>query len=203
MKPTLYMSRIVFVVATLLTVVTQAQDLKDLSIVAADSAWGKEIIKFPVAWAPKMTIEGFEELRFSPGWSKKEDDQFWTYVLSWNITSGSLLTTEEIEQNLEAYFDGLMKPNHWAQHFAEPVVHIVRASQSSSVIGYRGKMKYFDGFHTGKMITTNIMAEQVLCKETNRTLVIFRISPKNFEHPVWNDLHTVVLKKNTCPVTNN
>lgn len=195
-----YIAYASFLSLTLFTTTISAQSLKDASIVKADTTWGKEIIKFPVEWAPAMTLEGFEELRFSPGWSDKDSNQFWTYVLAWNVTATTSLTAAEIEHNLEAYFDGLMKPNHWARNFPEPLVHIAKTNNTANGVQYQGKMKYFDGFHTGKMITTNIMAEQIFCTTTQKTIVVFRISPKEFDHEVWNDLATVTTIPVACDI---
>lgn len=174
------------------------QKTETLSILKADTTWGKEIIKFPVAWAPKVKYKGFEELRFSPGWKHPESDQFWSYVLAWNVQTDRALTAVEIAANLEYYFDGLMKPNHWAQSFPEPVVVLIKENENGNTTEFKGKMKFFDGFHTGKMITKNILAQQLFCETTGKTIIACRMSIKDFEHTVWKDLDEVKLKQDVC-----
>ncbi len=185
-------------ITLLISTAALCQDLQDLSILAADASYGKEIIKLPVDWAPNMNIEGFEELRFSPGWNELESPQFWSYVLAWNIKRPSPLSTSEIEQNLEQYFDGLMKPNHWATAFPEPVVVLFPSEDKNTKQQFKGRMKYFDGFYTGKMMTTYILAEQTFCATTQRAIVVFRISPKTIDHEVWKELATIQKKPNSC-----
>jgi len=175
-----------------------AQNVQDKSILIADESYGKEIILLPVEWAPGMTIEGFEELRFTPGWDKSESPQFWSYVLSWDVMATDPLSQHELETNLEDYFDGLMKPNHWATEFAEPLVQLMQAAPINGNAYYTGRMKYFDGFHTGKVMSTNIQATQHFCEEKQRTIIIFRISPKPYEHEVWNDLNAIKKRADFC-----
>jgi hypothetical protein len=198
MKIPSYLSTYLLFLSMLTLVTGMSQEMQEVSILEADASWGKEVIKFPVAWAPKMTMEGFEELRFAPGWSDITSEQFWTYILAWNIKTKNPLTPTEIETNLENYFDGLMKPNHWAISFPEPLVLFVKNEKQRTRKYFIGKMKYFDGFHTGKVITTNIKAEQFFCNQTNRTIVIFRISPKELDHPVWDTLATIKRKPTSC-----
>jgi hypothetical protein len=175
-----------------------SQGLQIVSILEADSLWRKEIIKLPVEWAPNITINGFEELRFASGWSGVNSDQFWSYALAWDIKATAPLPYKEIELNLENYFDGLMKPNHWAASFPEPLVLFIKPIKQNTPNCFQREMEYFDGFHTGKVMTENIMAEQFYCKETGKTVVVFRISPKALEHPIWAELASIKKKPAHC-----
>lgn len=187
-----------FFLSIFLHTTMMAQDLQDKSILMADESYGKEIIQLPVEWAPGMTIEGFEELRFSPGWNKVESPQFWSYVLSWDVKATAPLSQYELETNLEHYFDGLMRPNHWAKEFAEPLVQLIPAEPENGNVYYMARMKYFDGFHTGKVMSTNIQVTQHFCEKKQRTIVIFRISPKTYIHEVWKELQAIRKKTGTC-----
>lgn len=159
--------------------------------ILSENDWRKEIIKFPIEWAPNVKLEGFEELRFSPFWSNPESDQFWSLVMAWEVDSSVELTVEEVEDNFEAYFDGLMKPNHWATTFPRPAVIFISNPEKDDTHSLIGKMKFFDGFHTGKVITQNIKVEQHFQVALNKTILIFRISPKNFDHKIWNELSNI------------
>lgn len=175
-----------------------AQEKEELSILKADTTWTKEIIKFPIDWAPEMKVKGFEELRFSKGWSNKESDTFWSLVIAWSIETDKPLTTEYIESNFNAYFNGLMKPNHWATEFPEPNTLFVKQETSDKSDISIGRMRLFDGFHTGKIIVINIISQQFFCKSTGKTIIVFRISPQDFEHLVWENLKSVTIKPNIC-----
>ncbi len=89
-------------------------------LLKAPETWGKEIIVFPIDWAPKMTVKGYEELRFAPEWSKAKHNNFWTLVMAWKVNTTAEISLDELHVNLESYYDGLMTPNHWSQEFPEP-----------------------------------------------------------------------------------
>ncbi|WP_422105072.1 hypothetical protein [Winogradskyella sp.] len=174
------------------------QDSIELSILSADDNWSKEIITFPVDWAPNLTLKGFEELRFSPFWSNPKSTQFWSLVMAWKVNATSTLTIEALEDNFEAYFDGLMKPNHWATTFPQPTVVFLPNPEKDSANGIIGKMRLFDGFHTGKSITLNIKVEQYFCETIDKAIIIFRLSPKDFEHSIWNELNAIIRTPRSC-----
>ncbi len=192
------MKNILSVLFILYSTLIFCQDFRESSILSANDNWGKEIIKFPIEWAPKLILEGFEELRFSPHWSNAESDQFWSLIMAWKVNSSDELTTKEIEENFEAYFDGLMTPNHWATTFPKPTVIFVLNPEKDVTHSLVGKMKLFDGFHSGKLISLNIKVEQHFCKNVNKTIIIFRISPKNFEHTIWDELNNIIRKPMSC-----
>lgn len=171
-----------------------AQDEKYPSFINADSNWGVEIIPFPLEWGPKMTLVGYEELRFTPNWSDPKSADFWSLIMGWNVTSQNLLDVTTIAHNLKHYFDGLMKPNQWAEEFPNPIVTLNVLTQKEVTISYKGSLEVFDGFHTGKRITLNIQATQQFDKEGERTFVLIRFSPKSFEHRIWDTLKEATIK---------
>ena len=177
------------------TLVTLGQQKEYPLFLKAASSWGSEIIPFPVAWAPRMTINGYEELRFAPDWSNPESPIFWSLVMGWSITSDHKISVTTIEENLKYYFDGLMKPNHWAKEFPDPIVSldIIHTQESTGI--YEGELDVFDGFHTGKNITLRIQAVQEFHPNKNITYVLIRFSPQHFDHQVWDNLKSIVVKQ--------
>ena len=148
--------------------------------------WKQEIIEFPIDWAPKVELQGVEEILFAPEWSSPRNDHFWSLIIGWKIDRASLLTLAEIQDNLFGYFDGLMKPNHWAKEFPEPKIHLTKRGDH-----FQGHMTFFDGFHTGKVITVNIQGDQRLYQIERKSVITFRISPKEQSHSVWNQLKQI------------
>ena len=160
-----------------------------------DTPWIKEIIAFPTPWAPKLNVQGFEELRFAPGWKNPKSGEFWSLVMSWNIDSQGTVTAETVANYLESYYDGLMTPNHWATSFPGPNAVFIETEVSNH---YQGKIKLFDGFHTGAMMTMYVATEVTYCKETARTLLLFRISTQKREAPIWKELDAITLLPTIC-----
>jgi hypothetical protein len=177
----------------------------ELAIVKADSTWGKEIIHFPIEWAPKLTFKGFEELRFAPEWNNKESEGFWTLVMAWEVESSISLTEEAILFNFEHYFDALMKPNHWATTFPTPTLLLLETTNKDhlrkdddNITTYKGKLKVFDGFHTGEMISLHIIAEVYFCPDKNKSIILFRLSPQNTSAPIWKQLNAIKVLPTIC-----
>ncbi|OSY88543.1 hypothetical protein WH52_07290 [Tenacibaculum holothuriorum] len=167
-----------------------SQEKEELVIFKNSKNWKREIIKFPIDWAPKLTITGFEELLFSPKWKDNKSDDFWSLLIGWKVNTAFALSLRDIEHNLHSYFDGLMKPNHWAQKFPQPIIHLRK-----NTFGFYGTMTFFDGFHTGKVITVNILGEQKFDKRFHKSIITFRLSPKSFHHRIWKNLTSIKLKK--------
>ncbi len=168
------------------------------TLVNIDKSWGREIIAFPIDWAPKVALSGYEELRFAPGWDQEAHPNFWSIVIIWNVAQQKLLTVSEIATNMEDYFDGLMKPNHWAIEFPEPSIQLETTSEGKTEMTFMGTLCFFDGFHTGKVITVQLQGSQQFCTDTNRSLVLFKITPQEFEHDIWTTLNAIKLLPSSC-----
>jgi hypothetical protein len=174
-----------------------AQDDKDFKIFKNTKNWKREMIKFPVEWAPTLNVTGFEELLFTPKWSDSKNEEFWSLVIGWKIDTSNALELKKIESNFKAYFDGLMIPNHWAKKFPKPVVNFKKSEN-----GFVGKMTFFDGFHTGKVITVNIKGKQLFSQKNNESVIVFRLSTKEFSNKVWNSLNDIQLTQENRTLIN-
>ncbi|RMB63421.1 hypothetical protein EAX61_03255 [Dokdonia sinensis] len=190
------MNYLFFTILVSLTVSSQVvcQEESHPSFLKADNDWSSEIIVLPVDWAPGMTVTGYEELLFAPGWSDPKSDCFWSLVMGWKLEARESLDTRLISENLKYYYDGLMKPNHWATEFPDPIVYLDMLSKDDFTTTYTGKLVVFDGFHTGKIIELNIRARQQFDKDSEQTFIIIQFSTQSLEHTIWKELGSVVLK---------
>lgn len=175
-----------------------SQDSIQKSIVKADSTWSTEIIPFPVDWLPKLTFEGFEELRFSPNWKNPKHQEFWSIVMAWQVETTSKIPLEAIAFNFNHYFTELMHPNHWSQEFPDPKLELKALETPENGAQFKGHITIFDGFHTGEIITLNILGYQTFCETTEQAVILFKLSPKNFDTPIWEELNAVVINEDDC-----
>lgn len=187
---------VLFLLGLSITVI--AQNKTQTSIVKADSTWRTEIIPFPIDWLPKLTIKGFEELRFAPNWDKVENDQFWTLAMAWQVETKKEIPLEDLQFNLHHYFDDLMHPNHWAQEFPDPTLVLIDLETTENGMNFKGKLTFFDGFHTGKVISINILGCQKLCEASGKTVILFRMSPKDYKATIWDELNLITINNYTC-----
>jgi hypothetical protein len=174
------------------------QKSQELSILKSDSLWGKEIIQFPIDWAPGMTLKGFEDIRFAPQWDKQKSTEFWSLALAWKVESKKALTASEIINNMEAYFNGLMAPRDTTVVIPRANFLMLEKNSKTSQTTWTGKMKTYDDFHTKEMITLNLSVIQYFCKNTKTAQVIFRFSLHPFEHPIWESLNAIEVLDPLC-----
>jgi len=172
-----------------------AQEDDDKVILIADSTWGREVVDFPVDWAPEFDLKGYEELRFTPGWPDKSSDSFWSLAMAWRVGAAEKFDTTTVRKYLIAYFDGLMTPNNWATEFPKPKVEF---GAINSHLPSTGILSMFDGFFTGKVIQLNFTVQQEYCDQEQELIVVYRFSPQPLDHSVSELLETAKLKNEPC-----
>lgn len=165
-----------------------------------DDTWQRELFQIPLDFAPSMTLKGIEDARFPKGWREKGGEQFWSYVFAWNLERSAPVTPAEMEDNLEKYFNGLMRIEERGKDagIAESVARIRQDREDAVMAKYTGGIKTLDGFFEKKIMTFNVKAEQHYCPEIGRTVVIFRFSPQDFDHAVWDILGEVKVPVDIC-----
>ncbi|WP_435578122.1 hypothetical protein [Gilvibacter sp.] len=65
-------------------------------------------------------------------------------------------------------------------------------------LDFVGKIRVFDGFHTGKMMELFVKVKQQYCENHQSVQVLFILSPNSFEKPIWNELDAVTFKESAC-----
>ncbi len=173
---------------------------KDLDLLETDSTWGKEIFHFPLSFAPEINFEGFEDARFPPGWGKIESNEFWSYTFAWSINLNKEPTTSELEVNLQMYFDGLMNVVNKDKEVAIPKTSAIfhEKEKIGNNASFVGVVHIYDAFKTKKTITLNVSVEKNFCEQKNKSIILFRFSPKEFGDDIWQKLNKVKLRANMC-----
>lgn len=170
------------------------QNSEEVRLIDLDTTWGKEIFKFPIRFAQNINYQGVEEARFPPeGWSNEGHQNFWSYAFAWDIDLNKKITEDVLASDLEKYFDGLVgvDVNKASALFIE-----IESTDTTSI--FKGKVKTFDRFTTKKPITLYVLVESHYCKKEERSIILFRFSPKGFKHNVWTTLKEVKLKEPFC-----
>ncbi|MEL6811788.1 MAG: hypothetical protein AAFP76_10675 [Bacteroidota bacterium] len=182
------------------TVVSLGQETETFHVLQADSTWKREVLTFPLGFAPELKYKGFEDILFSEGWSKQDQTDFWTYAFVWHIELNTELMEHELESSIETYFDGLMKAVNKDKDFEVPktTALFVQVKEVQGTSRHLGKVKVYDSFFTQKVMTLNVMVEHYYCERTGSFIPFFKLSPKPFGDEVWKKLQTVVLTPQTC-----
>lgn len=187
-------SVLVLILITISSMLTFAQE--EESVLNAPDNWKSEIIPFPLGFAPSIDFVGFEDLRFSPGWSDTTSQEFWAYTFVWYIEKDSAMTEGKLTEAFNSYYDGLMGVDH------NNKVDSTHSNQLDKTIclfvktddGFTGKMRVYDRFFTKDYITFNIKVREQFCPKTNKQIIVCDISPKAFNDKVWGIFDDVKLK---------
>jgi hypothetical protein len=174
-----------------------AQEGEHPALMQSDSTWGKEYFKLPTGFAQEMTLHGIEEAIFPKGWGSVDSPEFWTYIFAWKADASAPITTKVIEDNLTLYFDGLLNISQ-KDSTVTKLPSTVLLVPTKGLEHFTGKLRIFDRFRTNKMITLNLLAQQYYCEKEQQTVIVFRFSPKNFDHQIWDKVNGVILRKNVC-----
>ncbi|WGH77041.1 hypothetical protein P8625_07870 [Tenacibaculum tangerinum] len=172
------------------------QKNEEVSLIDLDNSWGKEIFKFPISFAPSINYQGIEEARFPPtGWSDVQHPNFWSYTFAWNINKKSEITTNDLETDLQKYFDGLMRIDTTEELKAYKTVALFIKKEKHLFVG---KIKTYDRFTTKKPIVLNVLVKSHFCKKQEKLILLFTFSPKNFTHQTWKMLNKIKLVNDYC-----
>ena len=175
------------------------QEIEKENLIKLDSTWGKEVFSFPIRFAQSINYTGVAEVRFPPkGWIYPEHPFFWTYTYVWAINFDKKITAKQLTSDLEKYFDGLndvRKDNNINQ---KATATIRKISKNKSTTFFEGKVDTYDHFATNKRIILNVKIESNFCKKDKKTAILFKFSPKEFTHKVWETINTIKLANEFC-----
>ena len=155
--------------------------------------WTIERFLLPPSFAPSIKYNGVEDIRFTPGWSKAGNAEYWTYAFLWFVDGEPTVNNTSIKRDLEAYYEGLFKINtDSSKHRNEKVIPVtVKLNPVKTLPGdlasFTGMIRMMD-FLSRQPITLNCKVHVKRCSETNKTILFFELSPKTFENAVWKSI---------------
>lgn len=175
---------------------TENLEIIPFDLINIDSTWGKEIFYFPLHFAKDIRLKGFEEAVFPKGWNDTESPNFWTYAFAWHTHLSTELTSVQLENYLKKYYDGLMQDVNKDKDLVLPktIVEIHKNKDST----FKGTLIIYDAFVSKKTLNLNIHVSQKHCKEKNKSVVFFKISPKALDSKIWDNLENLNLLENIC-----
>ncbi len=176
------------------------QEAEPDNILKTDTMWGSEFFTFPISFAPEIEFIGYEEAVFPRGWSSVESPEFWSYVFAWSIEMDAVQSAKELEGNLKIYFDGLTQGVNKQKDFVVPPtqVKLKKMKGSNSEGSFAGSLVIHDSFTTEAPLTLNVEIDQYQCESTKKSVLIFRFSPREFDHEFWEKLREIGLDGDVC-----
>lgn len=159
--------------------------------------WRQETIPFPLEFAPDLPYKGVEELRFSPGMFKPDQEGYWSYAFVWWLDGRPTLDAPALTSSLQRYFAGLCAsvakdkgiPVDPARFSAS--LHATDgagAKVGHPVAAFAGIVDTYDPFATGKPIVLNVEVWVWDCDRSAKRAVFILASPKPAGAPIWTSL---------------
>ncbi|MEM5566171.1 hypothetical protein WNY78_13710 [Psychroserpens sp. AS72] len=192
-------NRILTTVLLLCTILVFGQDEAKLGVLESDTTWLKEIIKFPIGFAPEIKYEGYEDLRFAKKWRDSAHDDFWAYMFAWHINSNEQQTVETLETNIKFYYDGIMKAVNKKKDFVVPETTVLFIkTEANKDTDFIGKLYVYDSFTSEAMMTLNVRVKSYYCIQTESSTILFKLSPQGFDHEIWKRFNEVTFIDDLC-----
>ncbi len=160
--------------------------------------WTIERFLVPPSFAPTIQYKGVEDIRFTPGWSKIESNEYWSYAFLWFLDGARTFDSKTLENNLTAYYTGLFDINTDKSKIDTTKLIPVKVSISTKKTEnddhetFDGVVKMND-YMTKEPISLNLIIHIKSCKEQNKTFVFFELSPKPYSDNVWKNLNQLWL----------
>jgi hypothetical protein len=171
-------------------VLAAARDPLAVDFSIESPGWGGEVIALPPGFAPTMSIQGVEDIRFAPGMFKPKAEDFFSYLFVIVSNTGQRFDHAFICQELLAYYQGLAKavskgaidPSGFALEL-EPIKGL------RTHAGYRGSLDWVEPFATRKPQT--LYFDVQVQQHTGKDYLIVSVSPQGQDHEVWKALQKV------------
>jgi hypothetical protein len=154
------------------------------------AGWGQETIPFPLGFAPELPYRGLEELRFAPGFSKPDASTFWSYCFVWWIEEPPSFDPGSMSAALRDYFRGLtiaVGKDKFSFDLEQFRVELAPKSERERNV-LVGQIHSYDAFVTGEPIVLNVEASLRSCPRAAHSAIMFLVSPKSMDDPVWSGL---------------
>ncbi len=148
--------------------------------------WRREVIPFPLEFAPGVASHGVEEIRFAPDFFKPEAPTFWSYAFVWLLDDAPAVDGSWLEHALVVYFAGLADAVGGEKYHFDPAHYSAKLAPVTVPAGggaWQGTFEGYEPFKTGQPLTLHIEAQVRDCG--TRRAVLLAASPQPPDHEVW------------------
>ncbi len=152
--------------------------------------WDVERFLIPIEFAPQIPYTGVEDIRFTPGWGNVKSNEYWTYAFLWYLNGSPAINKNIIENNLRAYYTGLVGRNIEPRKI--PVSKVIPTKALvKQVMTFKRDTKTFNGtiemldYMEQKTITLNCIVHVRPYKEKGKTFIFYELSPKPLSDSIW------------------
>ena len=154
--------------------------------------WRYERMDLPLAFAPELEYEGFEELRFAPGMFEPDSDSYFSYVFAIRIEEALSADADFLRTFLERYYLGLCRSVAESRELEVDLSGFsvtVVPEDATSMRPIEATIEMVDAFGSGAPLTLAVELHTHAGPE--HTEVLGLASPLPRDASVWDDLRAV------------
>lgn len=163
------------------------------TMLTAPANWQFETFSLPPGFAPAVKYHGREELRFSPGWDKKEARDYFTIIWGFRFDETKSVSQEDIKNFLQTYFRGLCSSTAKNRHLTPIDSSAVSVSLQKPTAGkpqvYYATLHLFGVFADGLPVTLNAEIKVMEDDTHQKTYLLVIASTQGKTDPVWEPLY--------------
>ena len=169
------------------------KELRPYTIPIPDG-WRREPYSLPPFFAPEVKFQGSEEVCLPSGWGVAGSPEYWSVALLWWLKGGQKIDAAALQENMRAYYGGLVVSNvdPVKQDKMVPTKVEIRAikTEAGDVSTYAGTVDMLD-FMGMKPIRLNFLAHIRDCGDPGHIPVFLELSPKPYDDPIWDQVKQV------------
>jgi hypothetical protein len=164
---------------------------------SAPNNWSKEILVFPLDFAPAIQYHGFEELRFAPGWGDSTSYQKWGYTLLWWLNDSTTITEEGLKTDLESYYTGLSRRRAIADKQDTTAFRPAQAlvQKTTTLKGeletYYATLFFYDAQVTRRPGELYFKINVKECVDKTKTMLFIEVAENSYTAPIWLELDKI------------
>lgn len=170
------------------------------ALLPTPEGWREEKFDFPLRFATTIPLEGTEQLRFSPRWTRFSTEEGFTYAILWDVKQKAV-NADDFEDFLEAYFKGLMHGVAPARKLEIPDTPTAASLHPMTAVegwdqSFGAEVRTWNAFSKAEPLLLNGEVSERKCPGGHMQ-VFFAFSKANRDRPAWNALRDI-RAKTTC-----
>ena len=194
---------VTFLLILSFSILVRSQETKP-ALLTEPANWEFERFELPPSFAPGITYKGVEELRFPPGFSKKDTATYFTYAFVAQLNDVTTISQNDIKDYLIKYYKGLSTVVAGDRKLKIDSSQInatleKKKGVSASETIYNATVNLFGVFADGAALKLNLEVKVMIDAVAKKAYLVIIASPRDKSDAVWEKLYEIQ-KAFTVPV---
>ena len=186
---------LVSLIMVFLTIAARSQDHKP-TLLPEPATWEFERFQLPPTFAPGIPYKGVEELRFAPGFYKKDTATYFAYAFVAQLDDVTAISQDDVKDYLLKYYTGLCSIVAKDRKLVIDTTQISAAVEKkkdspANEIIYNASVNMFGVFTDGAALKLNLEVKVLINAATRKTYLVILASPRGKTDAAWKKLYEI------------